>query len=138
MRKTLGHLKVDSLVRKAETRRTNWKAYRGMVISLLRERDGDDCGICGEEMAYDDMSIDHILGVWQGGSDEADNLQLAHLTCNLTKPRGSFTTKPTSDVCARGHDLTDPKNVYERPNGERNCRPCIRDKENTRRKVARG
>jgi hypothetical protein len=31
-------------------------------------------------------------------------------------------SRPT--VCWRGHDLTDPENFYERPNGQRYCRIC--------------
>jgi hypothetical protein len=27
-------------------------------------------------------------------------------------------------TCTRGHDLTDPKNVYVRPDGRRRCRVC--------------
>lgn len=40
------------------------------------------------------------------------------------------------DVCSRGHDLTDPANLYIRPdNGRRTCRQCTRlrqQRQNTR------
>lgn len=29
-----------------------------------------------------------------------------------------------SDFCGRGHDMTDPSNVYERSDGKRRCKPC--------------
>lgn len=32
------------------------------------------------------------------------------------------------DQCASGHDVTDPANVYVRPNGAHDCRACIRDR----------
>lgn len=59
----------------------------------LAERDGTDCGICGESV---DMSlrrsesnmcasVDHILPRALGGSHDPENLQLAHLHCNQVK-----------------------------------------------------
>ena len=50
------------------------------------------CGICGgrvrPSLAHPDPqapSLDHILPLAVGGSTEPDNLQLAHLICNLRK-----------------------------------------------------
>lgn len=40
--------------------------------------------------------------------------------------------------CLRGHDVTDPANVYHRPRGERACRVCRRDTENARNAERRG
>jgi hypothetical protein len=59
---------------------------------LLGARDGYVCGICHlpVEMlvAYPDPSygsVDHIVPVSAGGSNDLSNLQLAHLSCNLRK-----------------------------------------------------
>jgi len=60
---------------------------RLMVISLLRERDGDNCGICNKYLIYGEEQIDHIIGVKAGGLHTADNIQLAHRDCNLHKER---------------------------------------------------
>jgi 5-methylcytosine-specific restriction endonuclease McrA len=61
-------------------------------VRQLVQRDGTDCGICGYEVdveadAKDDLrpSIDHVIPRCAGGSDGAENLQLTHLWCNLTK-----------------------------------------------------
>jgi hypothetical protein len=35
--------------------------------------------------------------------------------------------------CRRGHDLTDPANVYERADGRRRCRICSREGQRNRR-----
>ena len=64
----------------------------GMSVNELAARDGTDCGICGEPV---DMgarypnpsgpSVDHVLPVARGGSDDPANLQLSHLRCNHVK-----------------------------------------------------
>lgn len=50
------------------------------------------CGICGETvdrgLDYPDLmspSVDHILPRSRGGSDDLENLQISHLTCNHRK-----------------------------------------------------
>lgn len=60
--------------------------YKKMLIEVLIQRDGEDCGICGRPLT--NISIDHKIPVCRGGSPyTADNLQLAHLKCNLKKRR---------------------------------------------------
>lgn len=48
-------------------------------------RDGYVCGLCGDDVASDDVHIDHILPVAHGGGDQLDNLQVAHSLCNIRK-----------------------------------------------------
>ena len=62
--------------------------YREMVIGLLRQRDGDTCPIC-DELIYERFSIDHIQPRNMGGSNDPENLRLAHYSCNHTRPRGN-------------------------------------------------
>ena len=49
------------------------------------------------------------------------------------RPRrvGQGRQRPTR--CTHGHDLTDPANVRIRGDGSRQCRPCARERERTRR-----
>lgn len=64
-----------------------------LTAAQLAERDGTDCGICGQpvDMALrrkdSNMcaSVDHILPRALGGTHEPENLQLAHLYCNQVK-----------------------------------------------------
>lgn len=59
----------------------------------LAKRHGTDCGICGEpvdmDLKYPERmrgSVDHIIPVSKGGAlSDPENLQLAHLQCNVTK-----------------------------------------------------
>jgi CRISPR/Cas system Type II protein with McrA/HNH and RuvC-like nuclease domain len=66
------------------------QTWRFMVISLLRQRDGDKCAVCGEELDFNNlksMHIDHKVPYWYSQDDTAENLQLAHSSCNLTRSR---------------------------------------------------
>jgi 5-methylcytosine-specific restriction endonuclease McrA len=58
----------------------------------LARRDGYVCGLCclpvDMALVYPDPgfgSIDHVVPVARGGSNDLSNLQLAHLSCNLRK-----------------------------------------------------
>jgi HNH endonuclease len=76
--------------------------YRLIAISLLRQRDGDECAICGQFMPYDEMTIDHIQPVTDGGLSMANNVQLAHSSCNKQRLRPHMRT----EFCKRGHPRT--------------------------------
>jgi 5-methylcytosine-specific restriction endonuclease McrA len=61
--------------------------YRVMLVSMLYQRDGDLCGLCGEPVAPVDASVDHIVQVADGGPHSATNIRLTHLSCNIRRPR---------------------------------------------------
>lgn len=48
---------------------------------LLRERDGDDCWVCGHELG-EDCTIEHKRALANGGTWAFQNLALAHRECN--------------------------------------------------------
>jgi len=79
---------------KKELRRA--KKYGGYFVRFssvdIYERDKWICGICGKvvdkKLRYPDpmsKSIDHIKPLSKGGQHTPDNVQLAHLRCNLSK-----------------------------------------------------
>ena len=51
----------------------------------LYKRYGGRCAICGKPVSYDDMTVDHIVPLSQGGNNHFANLQLACLPCNRMK-----------------------------------------------------
>ena len=74
----------------------NNQDYKAMVISLLVERDGIFCWVCGKPMKKTSMTIDHVLQRAIGGTNDATNLKLAHRSCNAARPRprrGNGTSK---------------------------------------------
>jgi 5-methylcytosine-specific restriction endonuclease McrA len=61
-------------------------------VEMLVETDGSDCQICKEPIDLTlartsrfGATIDHIIPLSKGGTDEIDNLQLAHWICNNQK-----------------------------------------------------
>lgn len=66
-----------------------------LTTAQLAQRDGTDCGIClepvdmglrrGDPGVLMCASVDHILPRSLGGTHEPENLQLAHLACNMAK-----------------------------------------------------
>lgn len=85
-----------------ERRRANYELRRarkktnGPVEKFLNvevfERDDWLCGLCGEpvdkDLAWPDpmsASLDHIIPLSRGGAHTLDNVQLAHLVCNIRK-----------------------------------------------------
>lgn len=75
---------------KAKTTRRGGKVKRQHQISALLERDGNECFYCGRLMAPkgeaadagDEMSIEHLCPIAQGGPDTLSNMALAHGRCN--------------------------------------------------------
>lgn len=68
------------------------RTRHGIRPSELVERDGLECGICGEKVnmsarwpAPDSASVDHIVPVSHGGGHDLSNLQLSHWSCNHKK-----------------------------------------------------
>lgn len=76
----------------ADCRRSRRQRHKSSPLELAN-RDGKDCGICGEvvdlKLRHPDPmsgSVDHIIPVALGGAvRDKQNLQLSHLSCNLSK-----------------------------------------------------
>lgn len=52
---------------------------------IIYKRSDCSCQICGCELAFEEMSVDHIIPLAKGGDDQMDNLQCACKTCNALK-----------------------------------------------------
>ena len=52
-------------------------------IRIVRERDGFFCVICNKQFNINsEVTLDHWIPRSVGGSDDVDNLRLAHKKCN--------------------------------------------------------
>lgn len=86
--KTLISLELANLARKAakkhhtKRRRTEFQEQRDRLALALIERDGYTCAECG---AFENLTIDHIVPVSKGGSDDLDNLRFLCRGCNSKK-----------------------------------------------------
>ena len=45
------------------------------------------CAICGQPVKFKELTVDHMLPLSQGGTNDMGNLQLSCKECNLTKNR---------------------------------------------------
>ena len=54
-------------------------------VAEIYERDKGRCGICGDFVGLDNISLDHVIPLARGGTHEPCNIQLSHLRCNLKK-----------------------------------------------------
>jgi 5-methylcytosine-specific restriction endonuclease McrA len=63
--------------------------YTDRVEDVSRDeiirRDGQDCHICGEWVSIHDLTLDHIIPLKKGGTHTADNIRVAHRSCNSRK-----------------------------------------------------
>lgn len=53
-----------------------------LARQLVWERDKGVCGMCGEPVEFDDMEVDHIVPIAEGGDSSPSNLRAAHWRCN--------------------------------------------------------
>jgi 5-methylcytosine-specific restriction endonuclease McrA len=77
----------------------------GLTVRLLRARDGDGCGRCGDLIDFDQdgnqpagPTIGHVVPAARGGSDAMLNLRLEHSRCN--KRAGARPEQPRALIAA--------------------------------------
>jgi len=71
--------------------------FRWSMVDSLRRRDGDGCCWCGMLLRYpagkerrknrgsvgpDDVTLEHLIPLCNGGTDAESNLLLSHAACN--------------------------------------------------------
>lgn len=62
--------------------RRAWDGWRRILAPQIYERDGRLCAACG---ATERLSIDHIIPISKGGSNDLENLRVLCLPCNSRK-----------------------------------------------------
>ncbi|MGV3695531.1 HNH endonuclease [Flavobacterium sp.] len=55
-------------------------SYKKEKINLL-ERDGDCCFLCGNKL-LDDITVEHLIALSNGGKNNLSNMVLMHVRCN--------------------------------------------------------
>lgn len=95
-----GTCRTESQRQSYDAKRNRWRAdiYRNGERIVRREifqRDGWRCGICGGAVLRrakwphpKSPSLDHILPLSEGGAHTKQNVQCAHLECNVLKQDG--------------------------------------------------
>jgi len=74
--------------KRRQERKGDEKDYTRREIIKRDSEDGQPiCQICGYPVDYQDLEIDHIVPIADGGTDTKDNVRIAHKTCNVRRPR---------------------------------------------------
>ena len=55
------------------------------IKMTLNKRDGNKCHWCMQRMKGEEMSIDHIVEISKGGTNDLSNLRLLHKECHVTR-----------------------------------------------------
>jgi hypothetical protein len=137
---------ADRLWAKVDKTPTCWLwtgAVNNMGYGYLMRGGSDHRKVLAHRAAYellvgpvpDGMDLDHVKA---RGCMSTRCVNPAHLEpvthrVNLQRGRLSYAVRT---VCANGHDITDPANVYTTPAGKHQCRPCRRAVDARRRSPA--
>ena len=78
---------------KRESIQSFLKERRSGTITLLLQRDGPTCAICGSSLPLTPtgevdrlaVDVDHIVPRFKGGEDSLDNIRLTHPSCNRSR-----------------------------------------------------
>ena len=83
---------LKSAIKRRARRAAREAAEDTITPGELWTRDGGRCQLCHKKIKWNkkwphplSMSVDHIVPLSRGGTDEASNLQSAHLSCNCSK-----------------------------------------------------
>lgn len=49
------------------------------------KRDGRNCYLCGKWVSMNELTLDHVLALTEGGTHAPDNIRIAHGVCNSKK-----------------------------------------------------
>lgn len=86
----------------------NWKNLRLKVF----ERDGGKCSICGNESS---LTIDHIIPIFEGGTNSLENLRLLCIDCHNKKNKDEYirAEEKSEQVGLRSNNYALAKKYYQ-------------------------
>lgn len=89
LKRFLGETK-EYYVYDTETEKICWKKYKRKKYSqtvrkMVYNKSGGHCELCGREIQFSEMTLDHIIPLAQGGADNKTNLQCTCRACNTFK-----------------------------------------------------
>lgn len=76
---------------------------RKKTVTALIKRDGTVCYLCDEHILRREMTIDHVIPLCKGGSNEMDNFRLTHSKCNSDK--GNMTLEEYVKSIGKDYEL---------------------------------
>lgn len=71
--------------KKAEETKSKRRKFNDTEKKIVYAKTKGRCALCGRFMNYDEFTVDHILPISKGGTNNMDNLQATCLVCNRIK-----------------------------------------------------
>lgn len=68
-----------------EVAKVKRRQFSSTERSIIYNKNKGRCAICGRFVPYDSFTVDHIIPLAKGGTNELDNLQCTCKVCNLIK-----------------------------------------------------
>ena len=65
--------------------KTARKTYTQKERSIIYKKDNGRCYLCGKELLYSEMTLDHVIPLAKGGKDGMENLRCCCVNCNRWK-----------------------------------------------------
>lgn len=59
--------------------------YTQKERSIIYKKDNGKCYLCGKELLYSEMTLDHVMPLAKGGADCMENLRCCCVNCNRWK-----------------------------------------------------
>lgn len=75
----------DNICRYGTEKNKERRKYSKEERKILYERSGGRCALCGRRLTLEEVTLDHILPISEGGCDDMNNLQIACFDCNQFK-----------------------------------------------------
>ncbi len=91
----------QSHAQKARQRARAYGRERAELIRLdeIRTRDNQWCYLCDSFVNLEDSTLDHVVPLTRGGEHNAENIKLAHRTCNSIKGARLLSEVDPSEFC---------------------------------------
>lgn len=92
--------------RKGRLRQAKLDGRKDTLYKFLgKKNDGIvPCFVCGKHVKYQNATMEHILPLSKGGTDEMDNLSVSHYQCNVSRGNDeTFSWDKKSDKVSDDH-----------------------------------
>lgn len=76
---------LDEPAEVADDSKVKRKSFKTTERTIIYNKNKGRCAICGKFIPFDEFTVDHIIPLSKGGTNELKNLQCTCKTCNLIK-----------------------------------------------------
>lgn len=70
---------------KKQQKKQSRRTYTPKERSIIYKKDNGRCYLCGKELLYSEMTLDHVIPLAKGGKDGIENLRCCCAKCNQWK-----------------------------------------------------